>query len=128
MKLKEIRGDLDTPVNNKMKTIFAIFILVSVAVLSCKPTKKIQTAIIHKDSTAKAVDNKKADSLKFIRQAYNDILALQIDYKTFSGKVDVDYVDADDKRYNLDGNIRMQKDSTIWVSISAIFGIEAIRA
>src|SRR5262245_48959229 len=98
MKLKEIMEDLDTQVNNKMKIIFAIFILVSVAVLSCKPTKKIQTAIIHKDTTARvAVDNKKADSLKFIRQAYNDILAHHIDYKTFNGKVDVDYVDADDK-------------------------------
>ena len=119
---------LDTQVNNKMKAIFSIIITVCVFVVACKPTKKIQTAINRKDSSAVVHDSKRADSLRFIRQTYSGILSNHIDFRTFSAKVDVDYVDADDKRYNLDGNIRMHKDSAIWVSISAIFGIEAIRA
>jgi uncharacterized protein DUF4292 len=129
MKLKEIKVDLDTQENTSMKIIYSILAIVCLAVLSCRGPKKIQTAIIRKDSTANSAhDNKLADSLRIIRQTYNDILSHHIDFRTFSGKVDVDYVDADDKRYNLDANLRMQKDSAIWVSVNAIFGIEAIRA
>jgi hypothetical protein len=42
--------------------------------------------------------------------------------------VNIDYVDADDKKYNVNANLRMYKDSTIWISVNAIFGIEGLRA
>jgi hypothetical protein len=52
----------------------------------------------------------------------------KIDFTTFSAKVNVDYQGADEKKYNVNANLRMYKDSVIWVSISAIFGVEALRA
>src|SRR5437762_2298299 len=111
-----------------MKRIFVILII-TFAFVACRPTKKIQTAIIKKDSTAVAIpDNKLSDSLRFIKGIYKTIFAHHINFTTFSAKVNVDYVDADDKRYNVNANLRMYKDSVIWVSINAIFGIEALRA
>ncbi len=107
--------------------ILTLFILVLV---SCKPTKKIQTAIsTKKDTTGVAlVDHAKADSIRFIKDTYDGILTNHINYKTFSGKLNIDYIDADDKKYNVNANLRMYKDSTIWISVNAIFGIEGLRA
>jgi len=105
--------------------ILSIFILILV---SCKPTKKIQTAIIKKDSVAVTNNNASEDSLRFIKDTYHGILANHINYKTFSAKLNVDYIDADDKKYNVNANLRMYKDSVIWISVNAIFGIEGLRA
>ncbi len=107
--------------------IFAIFILVFA---SCKPTKKIQTAINTKKDTTNivVVDNAKEDSIRFIKDTYHTILENHIDYKTFSAKIDVDYIDADDKKYNVNAFLRMYKDSIIWVDIHAFLGIDALKA
>ena len=82
-----------------------------------------------KDTTTTAVvDHAKEDSIRFIKDTYHTILANHIDYKTFSAKIDVDYIDADDKRYNVNVFLRMLKDSIIWVDIHAFLGIEALKA
>ena len=107
--------------------VLSIFL---VGLISCKPTKKIQTAINTKKDTTSAVvpDHAKEDSIRFIKTVYDGIRANYINYKTFSAKVNIDYVDADDKKYNVNANLRMYKDSTIWISVNAIFGIEGLRA
>jgi len=117
--------------------ILLILIGLVLAVVSCRPTKKIQTAIntkktapvINKDSTDSAVAIRaREDSIRFISDMYHAILANRIDYKTFSAKIDVDYVDADDKKYNVNVFLRMYKDSIIWVDIHAFLGISALKA
>ena len=47
------------------------------------------------------VDHAKEDSIRIIKDTYHSILANHIDYTTFSAKIDVDYIDADDKKYNV---------------------------
>ncbi len=86
------------------------FILV---LASCRSTKKIQTAIIKKDSTAVAapVINGKEDSIRFIQETYGQVLKNHIDFAGFSAKINVDYVDGDDKKYNVNATLRMQKDA-----------------
>jgi hypothetical protein len=112
-----------------MKYILAISIIATLAIVACKPTKKIQTAIIKKDTVEVAVpDNGRADSIRFIKDVYQRITAHHIDFTTFSAKVDVDYIDATDRKYDVNANLRMYKDSVIWVSINAVFGIEGLRA
>ena len=107
--------------------VISLFFLL--ALVSCKPTKKIQTAIIKKDTTAAAInDHAREDSMQFIKATYNAIIANHVNYRTFSAKLNVDYIDADDKKYNVNANLRMQKDSIIWISVNAIFGIEGLRA
>src|SRR5678815_4277218 len=113
-----------------MTRILFILIISILALESCKPTKKIQTAIITKKDTVTApvANNAKEDSIRFISETYQSIIANQIKYTTFSAKMNVDYVDADDKKYNVNATLRMYKDSVVWVSVNAIFGIEGLRA
>jgi len=95
---------------------------------SCRSTRKIQTAISKKDTTAVSVTgNAKEDSIRFIHETYEQIEKNHIDFKTFSARINVDYVDADDKNYNVNAQLRMYKDSAIWISVTAIFGIEGLR-
>jgi hypothetical protein len=105
-------------------------ILLAVVLLaSCRSTKNIQTAIAQKDTAAivKAEPVKTFDSAAYMRDVLRSIDSGRIDFKTFSAKIDVDYRDANDKKYDLNVHVRMRKDSVIWMSVNAILGIEGIR-
>jgi outer membrane lipoprotein-sorting protein len=133
MKLKEAQEASVTQVNKHI--MMKVLIVINIAILlfaSCEPTKKIQSVISKnkRDTTGVVVvnNNKTDDSLRFIKKMLSGIQANHIDFRTFKAKVGVNYVDADDKDYNVNANIRMYKDSIIWISVNAIFGIEALRA
>ena len=97
---------------------------------SCRSTKNIQTAIAKKDTSATAIvpDHSHEDSIAFIKDIYGRIQSNRIGFTTFSAKIDVDYEDGDGKKYNVTAHVRMYKDSVIWISITAILGIEGLRA
>jgi len=70
-----------------------------------------------------------ADSLAIIHENYNKLKAQEISFTTFSAKIDVDYVGGDGRRENVNANLRMYKDSVIWLSITAtILSFEGLRA
>ncbi|MET0635870.1 MAG: DUF4292 domain-containing protein [Chitinophagaceae bacterium] len=105
--------------------------IVVLLLASCRSTKKITTAIVRKDSVATAgpkIDAPKFDSASFIRETVAKLNANRIEYTTFSGKVNVDYQGTDGKKYDVNANIRMYRDSVIWISVTAVFGIEGLRA
>lgn len=99
---------------------------------SCRGTRKIQTAIVKKDSiqSARLSDLEKArlDSIAFIKENYTQLVAHRIQYTTFNAKMDVDYEDATGNNLKLNAQLRIYKDSVIWASITAILGIEGLRA
>ena len=68
-----------------------------------------------------------ADSVKFIKDNYSQLLANRIEFETFSAKVNTDYEGGDRKKYDVNVIIRMKKDSLIWISVNAALGIEAMR-
>lgn len=113
-----------------MLRYLAVIIITGGLFCSCRSTKKIQTAIAKKDTTTVSgpVINPHEDSLAFIRENYRLIQSKLIDFTTFAAKVDVDYQDMDGKKYDVNAHIRMYKDSVIWVSVTAILGIEGLRA
>lgn len=100
--------------------------------MSCRSTRNIQTAITKKDTVAVTTTPAPVlyheDSAAFIREALDRMKAEKIGFTTFSAKINVDYKGADDKKYDVNANLRMYKDSVIWISITAIFGIEGLRA
>ena len=98
-----------TPANSKISMMRIFFsAALFVALISCRPTKKIQTAIIHKDTTGTTmVDRAKADSIRFINDTYHALTKNHINFETVSGKLNVDYIDADDKKYNVNATLRM---------------------
>lgn len=117
-------------VTMKINFFICSVIVVLIAASSCRGPKKIQTAITKKDTTAViVVDSVSAhdDSMRFIHATWDTIIRQKIEYTTFNAKVEVDYTGGDGKKYNVNANIRMYKDSLIWVSVNAILGIEAMR-
>ena len=114
-----------------IRSIISLLFLL-ILFVACRATKKIQKAIVSKDSTVVAgpsdLERARLDSVAFIQESYRQLRAHQINYTTFSAKMDVDYEDASGKRLSLNAQLRMYKDSVIWASLTAILGIEGLRA
>ncbi|MBI3137495.1 MAG: DUF4292 domain-containing protein [Sphingobacteriales bacterium] len=98
---------------------------------SCRATKKIQSAIVKKDTVtvvAPPLDTGHEDSMAVIREHFSQLEKNRIDFASFSGKLDVDYEETGGRKLNVNAELRMYRDSVIWVRITAIFGIEGLRA
>lgn len=93
---------------------------------SCKAKKQLisvnkpVTIPVVVDSVALKSDDIKADKIKSIQ-------GRQINFNTFSGKART-HLEIDGTGYDVTMNIRIQKNKQIWVSITAIAGIEVARA
>ena len=111
-----------------MKTVF-ILIIAFVALTSCRSTRTISKAVAKKDTTAKSLvpESPLADTQQLIRTTLRQLEDNRINFRTFSAKVAVDYEGTNGKSYGINANVRMYKDSAIWVSANAILGIEAMR-
>jgi len=109
-----------------MKKIAVFAIIIFLALMSCRSTKKLQTAINKKDTIANITVDE--DSLKTLENVMDNIHKHYIDFKTFSAKIRIQYEDSKGKQPDVNAFIRIQKDSLIWVSINATFlSIEAFR-
>ncbi len=114
-----------------MNKSFLLIIGVTCLLYACRSAKNIQTAVAKIDTVAVVVaippNHAKDDSIAFIKKTYSEVMNNHINFTTFSGKIDLDYEDADGKKYNVNAHLRMYKDSVIWLSITAILGIEGLR-
>jgi len=109
-----------------------ILLLITGALLvsSCRSTRKIQSAISTKKDTLEVVkqtSDPHADSIRFIKDNYYQLLANRIEFETFSAKINTDYQGGDGKKYDVNVFIRMKKDSLIWISVNGALGIEGMR-
>jgi len=72
--------------------------------------------------------DRKTDSTQYYQQVYQSVLDKRINnYRSFSAKVKVDYKGANGRTPDFNANVRLQRDSIIWISINSILG-EAMRA
>jgi len=138
-------GALVTPVNPDNELLNYIFffmtyikwlgllgvLIVAIQVSSCRSTRKIQTAITKKDTTVVVVVpevDRKADSTKYIQQVFQSIQGNRIsNFRSMTARVKVDYKGSDGKKLDFTANVRVQKDSAIWIIVNTIIG-EALRA
>jgi Domain of unknown function (DUF4292) len=129
MKQKEPLVVLATQAKINMIRLILILITGAILVSSCRSTRKIQSAIaVKKDTvTVTPTSDPHADSVRFIKDNYYQLLANRIDFETFSAKINTDYKGTDGKKYDVNVFIRMKKDSLIWVSVNGALGIEGMR-
>jgi len=117
--------------NSKSGFISWIFFTLLVLFLagSCKTAKKIQASVEKKDTTSVHISKPyQDDSLLLIKKALADIHKKQIDFKTFSAKIKVEYENGLNKQSNITAYVRIIKDSLIWISgYATVFNFEAIR-
>lgn len=88
-----------------------VFIMFIIFVVSCKSTKKIATGEVDASLTTKRI----------ITNHYQN----ELDFKTLSGRIKIDY-DNGNSSTGFTVNLRMQRDSTIWISSSPIPVVKAI--
>lgn len=102
---------------NKLLAAVTILLL-----FSCKAKKQLVQVNrpVIADSAVVKTDRTKSEKLTAIQ-------GRQINFNTFSGKART-HLEIDDKGYDVTMNIRIQKNKQIWVSITAIAGIEVARA
>ena len=115
-----------------MSKSFILIFGIGSLLCSCHSVKKTQKAVETRDTTVAIFalplsDHAKEDSIAFIKEVYRGIQNNHIGFATFSGKIDLDYEDADGKKYNVNAHLRMYKDSIIWLSITGALGIEGLR-
>ena len=106
----------------KRLTRAGITALLIIILFSCHTTKKIiNKAIAPKDSTATVINHSSVDSLMAINNTMTSFRSHYIDFKTFSAKIKVEYEDNKGKKPELVANVRIIKDSAIWISLTATF-------
>lgn len=114
-----------------MKYAGALFVLFVTIYLGygCKTVKQINKVIAPKDTAAVVIiDQSKADSILMIKNTIQNLNRNYIDFKTFSAKIKVDYQDNKGKQPDVTAIVRIIKDSTIWISLTAsILNIEIYR-
>ena len=108
---------------------FIVLIGLVALLASCRSTRTIGKAVSKKDTVAKAIEPVKntIDTQALIHATLQQVQSNRINFTTFSAKVGVDYKGTDGKGYGVNANIKMYRDSAIWVSANAILGIEALR-
>jgi uncharacterized protein DUF4292 len=116
----------------KKSTCFIVMIVMCWLVMGCHTTRKvagIHTAISKKDTNSLLIVRQaESDSIQMVRQTMSSLQSKCIDFKTFSGKIKVEYEDSHGKQPNTTAYVRIIKDSLIWVSLYAtVFNIEAYR-
>jgi hypothetical protein len=106
-----------------------VVILAGVVLLaSCRATRPIQSAVAKRDTASMNSSGARTDSARTVQAVLQALDSARIQFQTFSSKVNVDYRGSDGKNYDVNANIRMQRDSAIWISVNAVLGIEALRA
>lgn len=115
-----------------MKKIYCLLapVVLLMAFSACRSTKKIQQAIVKKDTVVTTVTTvlpTHDDTVRMVGELLNSVQKNRIEFNTFSAKIKVDYSSSKGKQPDFIANIRMLKDSLIWVSLSNDIGIEGIR-
>ena len=107
---------------------YIIAILLSLFFTQCRSGRTITIAIAPRDSTKVVEIKSAADSSILINTTRETIKKNFLYFKTFSAKIKLEIDDSKGKKPDLLANIRMIKDSAIWISISAsILNIEVFR-
>jgi hypothetical protein len=101
--------------NSFSRSLFFIA-LCFIFLLSCRTTKKVTEAPLPVKL--------KGDSVITV---FDSLMAHQFDFEWLSAKADVEYTDKDSSATSFDINLRMRKDSAIWISITPLLGIEVAR-
>lgn len=115
-----------------MKRIYvlAVTIVLLFAFSACRSTKKIQQAIVKKDTVVTVVTvvlPTHEDTMRMVNDLLQKVQKNRIEFNTFSAKIRVDYTNNKGKQPDFIANVRMLKDSLIWISLSNDIGIEGIR-
>src|SRR6188768_3901954 len=96
---------------------YLLFAILIFYLLSCRTTKKIV------DSPSASVKLKGEEVI----QVFDSVKAKEFLFNFFSAKAEVSYTDKSGETNSFDINLRISRDSVIWISITPLLGIEVAR-
>ena len=132
MKRKELPAVSVTPAYkmNHMKIFtLLLFTISTIFLVECRSGRTITNAIAARDTSKTVQVKSSADSILLINSVKDNLQKNHIDFRTFSAKIKLEIEDGKGKKPDLVANVRMIKDSAIWISISAtILNVEVFRA
>lgn len=94
-----------------------LFFLMLLIFAACKTSKKI----VESPSASTKLKGQE------VIQIFDSVLAHQFSFEYLSAKANIDYTDKTGETQSFDINLRVRRDSTIWISITPLLGIEAAR-
>ena len=95
---------------------------------SCRSTKNIQKVIGKKADEKEIADlPSRLDTLRLVNNLLDSVNSKKALYSTFSAKIKVEYSNEKGKQPDFIANVRMRKDSLVWISIGNDIGIEGLR-
>lgn len=105
-----------------MKRILAGILVVALAAVGCRSTKKVQKIeqdIFKKDtaSTVVIAAAPKVDSAALVRDIMGKLIKHKIEYKSFNAKINVDYEGVETSQ-KMTAYVSMKKDSAIFIKIA----------
>ena len=100
-----------------MRIIHFLFFVSALIFVSCKTTKRIV------ETPAATVKLKGEEVI----QIFDSVKAKEFLFKYLSAKADVSYTDKSGETNSFDINMRIRRDSAIWISITPLLGIELAR-
>lgn len=103
----------------------------SLIFISCRHSRQIARPVFTVGDTSHVTtgaDSAAAAAAEMKGQLLSGIRKNTIDYTTFSAKLKIDFENDKQRQQNISTNIRMQKDSVIWISVSAPIIGEVARA
>lgn len=101
-----------------MKLNPGLFIVIAVSFfLSCKTTRKV----VETSSASLKIKGEE------VIQVYDSMMLKQFSYNYLSAKANVSYTDKSGETNDFDINLRLKRDSSIWISITPLLGIEVAR-
>lgn len=93
------------------------FIVLGISLHSCKTTRKVV------ESPSSVVKLKGEEVI----QVFDSVMQKEFSFKYLSAKAKVSYTDKTGETNDFDINLRVKKDSIIWISITPLLGIEVVR-
>ena len=109
--------------------IFIALLIFATTFTACRSGKAITKAIAPRDTTSMVKVNTVNDSLILVKAAVENLMQHKIIYKTFNAKIKLDIQSSKENTPDLVANVKIIKDSVIWISISAtLFNYEVFRA
>ncbi len=109
----------------------SILFSLSVLLFACTTAGKVQNnqPLVSKVDTTPVMvinDSSLNDSLALIKDVYRKVMMNKINFTTFNAKVKVEYK-IKDEGDEVNVNVRITKDSMMWLSMRGLFGIEGAR-
>ena len=94
-----------------------LFFLMLLIFAACKTSKKI----VESPSASTKLKGQE------VIQIFDSVLTHQFNFQYLSAKANIDYTDKTGETQSFDINLRVHRDSIIWISITPLLGIEAAR-